>query len=340
MAHPERRALAERLAIGMLAVSGAVHLALVPSHAATTPVLAALFALDGLAFALVVLGALRFHRLWQPAAVAVLLASLCAYPIVLGRGIEQADDLGIATKLAELAALALLLVPGSLSRPHPSIKLAGVGAALLATTGVGMAVWVTALRPSTPGAAGGAIATVHAHAAAAATAQSLPTPVDVAAADRLCAATRDGIAPYQDLALALAAGYRPSTPALAPTVHYLNPAFLPAANALDPQHPPELVYANTRHGPLLLGAMFLTPRVGQPGPEIAGPLTQWHTHPNLCFALQSRNLVGFASPFATCPLGSFNAPTREMLHVWTVDGYPGARFGDLDQRFVRQITQG
>ena len=46
------------------------------------------------------------------------------------------------------------------------------------------------------------------------------TPEQQAAADRLVAETRQGIAPYQDVRVALAAGYRPGAPDGSGTAHY------------------------------------------------------------------------------------------------------------------------
>jgi hypothetical protein len=61
-----------------------------------------------------------------------------------------------------------------------------------------------------------------------------------------------GAKKYQSLAVAKAAGYRPTTPVGGPVVHYLNPAYYratvdggPVLNTTDPQ---SLVYANTPRG--------------------------------------------------------------------------------------------
>jgi hypothetical protein len=43
---------------------------------------------------------------------------------------------------------------------------------------------------------------------------------------------------------------------------------------LDPTHPEDLVYANTAHGPELMGAMYMTEKLGQPGLDPAAPLVQ------------------------------------------------------------------
>jgi hypothetical protein len=91
---------------------------------------------------------------------------------------------------------------------------------------------------------------------------------------------------------------------------------------LDPQHVQSLIYASTQHGKVLLGAMYIMPRVGEPGPQIGGPLTSWHHHDNLCFDDKTSVVVAFTRSGA-CPSGSTNRVTPDMLHVWVVDNPNG-----------------
>src|SRR5262249_12109273 len=100
------------------------------------------------------------------------------------------------------------------------------------------------------------------------------TPAQQAAADRLVAQTRAAIAQYEDVNVALAAGYRPTTPDGDGVVHYGLLAHTATqaprgpktkagpSDPLDPRHPAALVYAKTRHGPVLLGAMYQMPAQG------------------------------------------------------------------------------
>src|SRR5262249_6606496 len=83
------------------------------------------------------------------------------------------------------------------------------------------------------------------------------TPEEQAAADRLVAQTREDIAPYQIVNAALAAGYRAGAPDGSGTAHFMNAH--PSQDPLDPRHPAALVYASTRHGEVLLGAMYQMP---------------------------------------------------------------------------------
>jgi hypothetical protein len=100
---------------------------------------------------------------------------------------------------------------------------------------------------------------------------------DRSASHGTVAEVRRAIAPYRDVAVALAAGYSPVGPcATSPTgegamgIHYLNPAYA-APGPVDPEHPAVLLYAPRPDGSLqLLGAEFFQPAVGQPAPELAG----------------------------------------------------------------------
>jgi len=48
----------------------------------------------------------------------------------------------------------------------------------------------------------------------------------------------------------------------------MNQAYVDAGYVMDPHRPQGLVYANTKHGPVLLGAMFQMKRIG---PVRSGP---------------------------------------------------------------------
>jgi hypothetical protein len=163
-----------------------------------------------------------------------------------------------------------------------------------------------------------------------------PTQQEQMAAAKLAADTRAGISKYEDVRVALADGYRPTTPPKQPIVHYGNKAYAHDGRLLDPSRPENLVYANTSHGLVLLGAMYMTEKLGQAGPDPAGSLVQWHRHATICFAPTSA-IGGFLSPFGTCPAGAINVLTPAMLHVWTIEG-AASPYGELDPIFVKYLT--
>ena len=141
-----------------------------------------------------------------------------------------------------------------------------------------------------------------------------PTAAQQAAANRLVAQTEATLAKYKSLSAATAAGYVPATNPNGYTVHYANWSAA-RSDGFDPSNPAFLVYANTVNGPVLMGAMYLGPAPCTPGPDVGGPLTQWHAHDNLC--LSGGQVVGRTSAGGTCASGVHNTNTYFMLHVWT-----------------------
>jgi hypothetical protein len=308
----------KHLAVGLLLLTGVIHLALVPEHSSAPPRLGPWFAADGAAFIGVAL--LSFSNRftwWRRPAAALLLATILAYLVVVVSGREAVDDVGVATKLIELLALGLILWP---QRPRFGWRLsAATGSLLLAITMSGAVTWAASLRPGPAGHSHSPDGRVLIRAAA-------PTDEQRAAAAKLVDDTRAGIERYTDVHAALADGYRPSPPAGGPTAHYSNEAYQHAGRVLDTQRPEALVYANTPNGPMLLGAMYMLQKANMLPPDVGGSLTEWHTHVNLCFILPL-GLAGFQTPFGTCPVGALNAPLPPMLHVWTVAN-SGGPFGD------------
>jgi hypothetical protein len=159
-----------------------------------------------------------------------------------------------------------------------------------------------------------------------------PTAAEQAAADQLAADTRAGIARFADVAVAEAASYvelNPRVSSLAGRSHYVNRAYLIDGARLDPTRPEGLVYLHGERGErILLGALYIA-RPGM-GPDVGGPLTEWHTHDNLCSG-------GFGVapklPLGLCPPGTV-AITAEMMHVWIFD-HPQGPFADhLDRAAI------
>jgi hypothetical protein len=142
-----------------------------------------------------------------------------------------------------------------------------------------------------------------------------PTTAEQAAADTLVAQTTAAVAKYASLSAATAAGYVPATNPNGYEVHYANWQIVRSGDVLDPDHPSSLVYANTVKGPVLLGAMYLGAGPCIPGPDVGGPLTQWHAHDNLCLSA-THQVVGKTDASGTCATGVHNTSTYFMLHVW------------------------
>lgn len=142
-----------------------------------------------------------------------------------------------------------------------------------------------------------------------------PTAAEQAAADTLVAQTTAAVAQYASLSAATAAGYVPATNPDGYEVHYANWQIVRSGDVLDPNHPSSLVYANTVKGPVLLGAMYLGAGPCIPGPDVGGPLTQWHAHDDLCLSA-THQVVGKTDASGACATGVHNTSTYFMLHVW------------------------
>ncbi len=319
-----------QIAAVLMAVSGGVHLALIPHHLATAPFTSALFLADGLAF-FVMAAAVRW-RWWRFESALLIVLTILGYVIYIAARLEIPDQVGIATKLVELAALGMVLVPvPGERRSHPRLRWSALGAAVPVLTLITVStVWIEELaHPSA--------AHVHAGALLQQT-NRIPTAGQQAAAAELYDETAAAIAPYADWHRAWAAGYRPGGPASMPSTHWMNSANLKAGYVMDPHHPQGLVYANSHHGPVLLGAMFQMQRIGQFGPDPGGPLTAWHQHQNICFSP-----IGIAfslmTPLSTCPLGSIDISAAPMLHVWIVDNPQGPFAVDIDPKVVSGIDR-
>jgi hypothetical protein len=319
-----------RAASVLMAVAGAIHLGLVWTHRDES-ITAALFLTDGTAY--VALSQLYTWRMWRLASAGLITATLFGYLGYIVLGFDTPDQVAVATKLVELTTLGLVLVPsrGETGRPHRTVRWIALGAAIpLLTIVTTSAVWIDDLaRPDGR----------HVHAGAVLQPTNyVATPEQVAAAQRLYDQTAAAIAPYRDWRNAWAAGYRPGGSQSMPSTHWINQRYVDAGYVMDPHHPQGLVYANTRHGPVLLGAMFQMKRLGDFGPDPGGPLTAWHQHQNICFTPFGFEF-SLMTPTSTCPLGAIDISAPPMLHVWIVDNPTGPYAVDIDPGVVKRIDQ-
>jgi hypothetical protein len=313
----------------LMAMSGAVHLALISTHV-TEPVTSWLFLANGIGY--IVLSLVFTWRWWRLASASLLIATLIGYVVWIAIGLDSPDQVALATKLLELIALGLVLVPVRGERvTHRSWRWASLGVAVpLLTLVATSTIWIVDLARPDP---------QHSHAGAILQATNdVATPKQLAAAAQLYSVTKAAILPYEDWHKALAAGYKPGQD-LGGSAHWMNQRNVDAGYVMDPNHPQGLVYANSKHGPVLLGAMFEMKHIGQFGPDPGGPLTAWHQHENICVTP-----IGFEfslmTPFATCPLGAIDISASPMLHVWIVDNPKGGPFAvDIDSEVVKKIDR-
>jgi len=324
-----------RFAFWLLAITSAAHLGLALGHGG--PGLRLLFLLDAILLAETA-RRLALGRPWRRLAACMLLGSLGAYWVAVLGG-EAPDQVGIATKLVEITALAVVLRPADARHRVRGWAASGVTIGLVVATG--LTAWIGAFA-----AAGGAGEHAHDHGVGAApgpgtllhvSVEHEPTTDETRAAAQLHDATVAALARYADPAAAAADGYDVAGIA-GLDFHASNPSYEADGIVLDPTRPETLVYAQGPAGPILLGAMFQMPGFGQAGPAVGGPLTVWHGHEQICFSLVPPGLTGIVSPLGGCPVGSLAIPrTVEMMHVWTAPGAPQP-FGDLDDSWRRSYV--
>ena len=313
----------------LMIVTAAVHIALIPHLLQEEPVTSLLFAVNGGLF--VALAFATSWPYWRLASSALLIATILGYLFYVVADLEGPDQVGLATKLVELIALGLVLVPvrGETPRGHRATRWAALGVSLpvlLIMTSASL--WIVDLaRPDAQ----------HVHAGAVLqSTNEVATQAQSDAANALYRETKAAIAPYEDWHRAWAAGYRPGGPDRQPATHWMNQRYVDAGYVMDPQHPQGLVYANSKHGPVLLGAMFEMKKIGQFGPDPGGPLTAWHQHENICFTPFGFEF-SLLTPTATCPIGAISISVPPMLHVWIVDNPSGPFAIDIDPEVVKAI---
>jgi hypothetical protein len=210
--------------------------------------------------------------------------------------------------------------------------------ALIVTSG-GAVGWAAFTERATQHANAVAI-TVHNHEAA------QPTSAQMEAALQLIDATKAAAAKYKDRQVAIDAGYKPMEPEGLGIMHYVNGAYFTRADILRPDRVQSLIYYNSPKGPVLIGAMYIMPSLGMPGPEIGGSLTTWHHHDNLCFDRTTGVIVAFTrdgssdsnDKSGTCPRGSSNRVTPEMLHVWLIANPQGPFGSDMAPEVLASLT--
>lgn len=326
-----RAAATVQIACVLMVVTGVVHLALIPHHLVSDPLTSVLFFGNGVLFIELAL-AVRW-RWWRVASASLLVVTILAYLFYVDARLEGPDQVGLTTKLVELTALGMVLVPVPGERPmrdrpwYWALLATGLPALIVLSGGT---VWIEALAH--PDARH-----VHAGAVLQSTNQ-VPSAAQQEAATNLYEQTAAHIAPYMDWHAAWAAGYRPSGSTSMPSTHWFNAAYANDRYVMDPQHPQGLVYANSKHGPVLLGAMFQMPHIDQFGPDPGGPLTAWHQHENICFSPLGLEF-SLMTPYATCPIGAIDVTAPPMLHVWIIDNPQGRFAVDIDPKVVAAIDR-
>ncbi len=314
----------------LIASSAALHLGLALGN--TFDVYAVGFAIDSVLL-FNIARRLILGRRWRRWAALVLLGSILGY-VASSLGGVAPDQVSLVTKLVEVTALSLVLSP---ARPSRIRQLGASTAVVTLLTLVAIGSWVGAFSA---GAGGHHLGDVPEPGVLLPIGEDRePTVAETRAADDLYAATVQAASQWEDAAQAGKDGYAVEG-ITGREFHADNQAYIDDGAVLDPTRPESLIYAEGPRGPVLVGVLYQMSGIGNPGPAVGGPITVWHAHDNVCFALTPPALAGLVSPLGMCPVGSFAVPiTNEMLHIWTVPGIPEP-FGDLDDEWLDNYLAG
>ena len=145
----------------------------------------------------------------------------------------------------------------------------------------------------------------------------------IQAAKRLIETTRAAVAArFPDEGSLLAAGYQSIGDGrfVGSYEHFVRADYLIDGRELDPGHVESVVLERTAAGKRVVSAMYILDwgKTMEDVPDIAGRLTAWHDHQNLCWDRSGTRLAGLVLNGRCVPGGTFR-PTPPMLHVWLQD---------------------
>jgi hypothetical protein len=150
-----------------------------------------------------------------------------------------------------------------------------------------------------------------------------------AAAQALVDDVRAEMARFSDPVSVEAEGYVSIGDGITGFEHFSHPVLRMDPITLDPRRPESIVFrVNPDGSKELVSAMFIMPpgQTMDDAPDIAGTLTTWHDHQDLCW--MGDRVVGRTSTPGECAFGEFRVG-QPMMHVWLVE-HPCGPFAGLE----------
>jgi hypothetical protein len=150
-----------------------------------------------------------------------------------------------------------------------------------------------------------------------------------AAAQQLIDDTQAGMARFSDVESVQAAGYISIGDGVTGYEHFINVGYIADDVQLDPEKIESIVFTVAPDGTRTLASAMYILQFGKTMddvPEIAGELTSWHDHQNLCW--EGARVVGTTDATGSCQRGTFRA-TPPMLHVWMTE-HPCGPFAGIE----------
>ena len=138
-------------------------------------------------------------------------------------------------------------------------------------------------------------------------------------AERLIIETTEAMKAFPDEAAIQAAGFISIGDGATGWEHYINVQRIIDPRVVDPDDIESIVLKVNPDGTKeVASAMYLMPfgTTMADVPDIAGDLTEWHDHQDLCW--EGSTVVGRVDANGQCARGDFRA-TQPMLHVWMIE---------------------
>ncbi|HEY1119383.1 MAG TPA: hypothetical protein VGE43_16840 [Acidimicrobiales bacterium] len=145
------------------------------------------------------------------------------------------------------------------------------------------------------------------------------TPAARARAEELIVETTEAMAAFPDEAAVQAAGFTSIGDGATGWEHYINVGRIIDPRVLDPEDIESIVLKVNPDGTKqVASAMYLLPfgATMADAPDVAGELTPWHDHQDLCW--DGATVVGRTDAAGNCARGEFRA-TQPMMHVWMIE---------------------
>jgi hypothetical protein len=157
------------------------------------------------------------------------------------------------------------------------------------------------------------------------------TPAQQQRAKDLIARTTAAMRAFPDQASVVRAGYVSIWDANSGYEHFFNHAYMADGHTLDPDHIESIVFeAKPGQPKRVAAAMYMLDngRTFADVPEVAGPLTPWHNHKDLCWDATGNHMLGIYRLGRCIPAGTQH-DLPPMLHVWIIPNVCGP-FAEVD----------